>query len=112
MNKKSNPAEGVVFSTNPDFQYQYNTPDEVATLPPAQQKLVVLLDKKARAGKQVTLVEGFIGRAEELESLGKKLKTSCGVGGSAKDGTIVLQGDFRTKAQQVLEKSGYKCRVI
>ena len=112
MNKKPNAAEGVVFSTDPDFQYQYNTPGEIATLPTAQQKLVVLLDKKARAGKQVTLIEGFIGRAEDLEALGKKLKTSCGVGGSAKDGIIVLQGDFRTKAQQVLEKAGYKARVV
>lgn len=109
---KKDQRQGVVYSTNPDFSYQ--TDDETAanTLPPQQQQLRVQLDKKQRGGKQVTLVTGFVGRDEDLQTLGKLLKTKCGVGGSAKDGEVVVQGDFRTKVLEVLLKEGYKAKQI
>jgi len=84
----------------------------IATLPPAQQNLRVLLDKNGRAGKQVTLVTGFVGSGADLETLTKMLKTKCGVGGSAKDGEVVLQGDLRDKVVQALVKEGYRARRI
>jgi translation initiation factor 1 len=99
-----------VYSTNPDFQYQQSGDDSQQTLPPGKQQLRVLLDKKARAGKQVTLVTGFVGTDQDLQELTKKLKTRCGVGGSAKDGEILLQGDFRDKVLQVLVAEGYKVK--
>lgn len=101
---------GVVFSTNPDFKYEEDEEEEPA-LPPQQQQLMILKDGKQRKGKTVTLVQGFVGREEDLEALGKMLKTKCGVGGSAKDGEIVLQGDFRQKVKEILEKEGYKVKV-
>jgi translation initiation factor 1 len=102
--------EGVVYSTNPDFAYTEQPADEPATLPPSQQKLTVKLDKKARAGKVVTLVEGFVGTAADLEALGKQLKNQCGAGGSAKDGQILVQGDFKARIVEVLTKLGYKAK--
>ena len=92
MSKKKN-VVGVVYSTNPDFQYVYDEEPEAETLPPAQQKLRIRLDRQARGGKQVTLVTGFVGKDDDLQELGKTLKTACGVGGSAKDGEIIIQGD-------------------
>jgi translation initiation factor 1 len=110
MKDKKNNREGVVYSTNPDFQYQPSGDDSQQTLSPGKQQLRVLLDKKARAGKQVTLVTGFVGTDQDLQELTKKLKTRCGVGGSAKDGEILLQGDFRDKVLQVLVAEGYKVK--
>lgn len=101
---------GVVFSTNSDFQYQRSQTEEADTLPPQQQTLHVLLDKKQRGGKKVTLVSGFVGKDDDLKELGKRLKTACGVGGSAKDGEILVQGDFRQKVADILSKAGYKVK--
>lgn len=101
---------GVVFSTNPDFQYQSETEETVQTLPPARQKLRVGIDRRARAGKQVTLVSGFVGTQEDLETLGRTLKTRCGVGGSAKDGEILIQGDHRDRVVALLTEMGYPAK--
>lgn len=108
MSKKN--AVGVVYSTNPDFQYQFEEEEEQQTLEPAQQKLIVALDKRQRAGKSVTLVSGFIGTEADLQSLGKWLKQQCGVGGSAKDGEILVQGDVRDKVVTLLTNKGYKAK--
>lgn len=97
----------MVYSTSDNFEYNLGEEINTETLPPSQQKLKVLLDKKARAGKQVTLVEGFVGTDEDLKELGKMLKNKCGVGGSAKDGEILIQGDHREKVLQVLIQAGY-----
>jgi translation initiation factor 1 len=110
MANKTKNREGIVYSTQPDFEYTHNQDEEPETLPANQQSLKVQLDKKGRAGKQVTLVTGFVGKAEDLEILAKKLKTKCGVGGSAKDGEIMIQGDFRDKIVQELQKEGYKAK--
>lgn len=102
---------GVVFSTNPDFQYEtQDNMEEAATLPPAQQKLIVRIDRKARAGKQVTLVDGFVGASDDLTALAKTLKTKLGVGGSAKDGQIVIQGDWRDRITELLQKMNYNAK--
>jgi len=98
---------GVVYSTNPDFQYQTREPQEEETLPPAKQRLIVGIDRRNRGGKQVTLVSGFVGKAEDLKELGRVLKTKLGVGGSAKDGEITIQGDFRDKVVSFLQQMGY-----
>ena len=101
---------GVVFSTNPDFAYEEEAEPEEATLEPSKQNLIVSIDRKGRAGKQVTLVTGFIGTAEDLAGLGRTLKMKCGVGGSAKDGEITIQGDFRERVTALLKEMGYKAK--
>jgi translation initiation factor 1 len=108
---KSN-IKGVVYSTNPDFEYKIEKEIVADTLPNQQQQLRVQLDKKARAGKQVTLVTGFIGTEADLEILAKKLKNICGTGGSAKDAEILVQGDNRDKILAYLIKEGYKAKRV
>ncbi len=105
--KKTNSFGGLVYSTDPNFKIAAENNDVAATLPAAQQKLKILLDKKQRAGKSVTLVTGFAGTTADMEALGKKLKTFCGTGGSVKDGEIIVQGDNRDKVLQWLLKNGY-----
>ena len=106
--KKNKRLDGIVYSTNPDF---FGSDEEQEDLPqtpsPDQQKLRVTMEKKGRGGKTVTLVLGFVGTDEELETLGKLLKTKCGVGGSVKDGEIVLQGDFKARIAETLKSMGY-----
>lgn len=105
--KKVNSLSGLVYSTNPDFKLEEENIEQQETLPAALQKLKILLDRKQRAGKSVTLIEGFVGKEGEMEELGKKLKAFCGTGGSVKDGEILIQGDNRDKALQWLQKNGY-----
>jgi len=104
--KRSNPG-GLVYSTDPNFKLPQEDAADEETISPAQQKIKVRLDTKNRAGKAVTLVEGFVGTTADKEELGKKLKTFCGTGGSVKDGEIIVQGDNRDKVLQWLQKNGY-----
>ncbi len=103
----------VVYSTNPDFKYETDDESEAETVDSAKQLLRISLDKRNRKGKAVTLITGFIGTDNDLQYLSKLLKTKCGVGGSAKDGEILIQGDFRNKVLELLQKEGYaKARII
>jgi len=106
MSKKKADSNGIVYSTDPSFRQEEEAPAEF-TLPSKQQKLRIRLDTRQRAGKAVTLIQGFIGKKEDLEDLGKKLKTHCGTGGSVKDGEIIVQGDQRDKILQWLLNNGY-----
>jgi len=110
MAKKKNERVNIVYSTNPDFQFSFEEDEEQETLDPKAQTLYVSIDKKQRAGKEVTLVEGFKGTDEDLKDLGKLLKSKCGVGGTAKDGEIMVQGNFRDKIMELLVKEGFKVK--
>lgn len=101
---------GMVYSTNPDYQFEEEESFEPETLPAKEQKLTVAIEKKGRGGKQVTVVDGFVGKSDDLEDLGKTLKTKCGVGGSVKDGQILIQGDQREKVTNILTALGYKAK--
>jgi len=109
--QKKNRYEGVVYSTDPSFEYEEDLREE-ETLAPRQQQLKVQLDRKQRAGKVVTLVYGFIGKEEDLIALGKLLKQRCGTGGTAKGGEIVIQGDVKQKVLEILEKEGYRAKGV
>ena len=99
---------GVVYSTNPDYQYQYEDDNEkVETLPPNRQRLHIRIERSGRGGKTVTIVDNFVGSEEDLNTLGKTLKSKCGVGGSVKDGQIIIQGDFRDRIAVLLSQMGY-----
>ena len=101
---------GMVYSTNPDFEYRTDEPEEPVTLPAARQQLRVWLDRRQRAGKVVTIVRGFVGREADLAELARLLKTRCGVGGAAKEGEILIQGDHRDRVVEILTKAGYGCK--
>lgn len=101
---------GMVYSTNPDFQYETDADGAAETPPPAQQELRVWLDRKQRGGKVVTLVRGFVGRDADLQELARLLKTKCGVGGTAKQGEVIIQGDHRDRVVDILVRSGYRCK--
>jgi len=109
MSKKNkSDKNGFVFSTDPNFQFNDENNEQQETLQPAEQRLKVRMETKHRAGKAVTLVEGFIGKEDDIQQLGKQLKNYCGTGGSAKGGEIIIQGDQREKVLQWLIKNGYK----
>lgn len=111
MTKESNDWKkrlGVVFSTDPDFNYNANENESVSSLDPSKQNLYVSLDKKQRKGKVVTLISGFVGTEEDLQELGKSIKKQCGTGGSVKEGLIIIQGDFKTRIGEILTKTGYR----
>ena len=101
---------GMVYSTDQDFAYRTDERDEPATLPPAQQDLRVWLDRKHRGGKVATLVRGFVGTADDLTELARLLKKRCGVGGAAKEGEIIIQGDHRDRIVEILLETGYRCK--
>lgn len=101
---------GVVYSTNSEFNYNRDEKEEESTLPPGMQILKVRPEKKGRKGKTVTLVTGFIGSSDNLEELARMLKTRCGTGGSAKDGEIIIQGDFTNKIITILSELNYKAK--
>ncbi len=108
MSKKN--RKNIVYSTNPDYEYDYEDSGELDTLPVDEQQLVVSLDKKQRKGKVVTLVQGFVGSSDDLNELGKLLKRHCGVGGNAKDGEVIIQGDNKEKVCKFLESKGYNVK--
>ncbi len=110
MAKSKKERVNVVYSTNPNFNFEFETDQEEATLDNKKQLLYVSLDKKQRAGKEVTLIGGFVGLDEDLKELGKLLKSKCGVGGTAKDGEIFIQGNHRDKVMELLVKEGYQVK--
>ena len=101
----------AVYSTNPDFKFPENENTELATLPANKQNLIVAIERKNRGGKTVTLVKGFVGSEDDLADLGKKIKTKCGVGGTAKEGEIIIQGEFKTRIADLLKEWGYKVKI-
>ena len=111
MGGKKNKSN-VVYSTNSDFNYDYENDNDEETPPPAEQNLSVTLDRKQRKGKVVTLISGFIGLPDDLKDLSKLLKSKCGVGGSVKDGEIIIQGEVRDKVMAILDKEGYNSKRV
>ncbi len=109
MSKRN--RKGVVYSTNPDYDYQSDDNEEMETLDPNEQLLYVSLDSKQRKGKTVTLVEGFVGHEDDLKELAKKLKSKCGVGGAAKDGEIIIQGALKDKVAKLLRDEGFRIKL-
>ncbi|MFW5821215.1 MAG: translation initiation factor [Bacteroidota bacterium] len=103
---------GMVYSTDPNFNYEHEGEKEENTPDPSEQKLRIALDRKRRKGKTVSLVTGFRGKSEDLDELAKTLKKKCGTGGSTKDGEIIIQGDFRQRLKAILEEEGYKVKLI
>ncbi len=110
MRENKKKRKGVMYSTNPDFDYEYED-DEIKTLPPENQNLKVCIDKH-RAGKIAVIIKGFIGTTEDLKTLGKALKSKCGVGGSAKNGEIIIQGNVRDKVMEILKKERYNYKRV
>lgn len=107
VDAKKQKRDGVVFSTDPNYRFQNDEEEEIATLPKQQQKLRLSMERAGRGGKTVTIVRGFVGGEQDLEELGKRLKQRCGVGGSVKDGEIIIQGDHRTRLVEILKQDGY-----
>ena len=100
-------AQGIVYSTNPDFQYQYDEEPEAETLEPGQQKLRVSIERHHRGGKTATVIRGFVGTGDDLSDLARQLKNCLGVGGSAKEGEIIIQGELKEKVTTLLHSLGY-----
>ena len=112
MAKKKKNRIDIVYSTNPDYNYDYDGEQTEETLAPAEQNLELRFERKGRNGKPVTLISGFVGIDEDLNQMGKALKTKCGVGGSVKNGEIILQGDQRPKVGEWLLKEGYRYKKV
>ena len=109
MGNKKN-KKNVVYSTNPAYGFEFDEDEDSETLSPSEQRLTALIDRKQRKGKSVTLITGFVGSEDDLKELGKQLKSKCGVGGSVKDGEIIIQGEVRDKVVVLLEKEGYNIK--
>ncbi len=112
MAKSKKKRIDIVYSTDPDFEYEFDDEQEIETLPPEEQTLKISLDRKQRKGKQVTLITNFVGTDDDLKDLSKVLKNKCGVGGSTKDGDIIIQGDFRDKIMDILTHMGYGVKKV
>ena len=110
MGKNEKNRKGILYSTNPDFEYEYEN-QEMETLPSSKQNLKVCIDKH-RAGKIAVIIKNFVGTTDDLKKLGKLLKTKCGVGGSVKNGEIIIQGNIRGKVMDILEKEGYNYKRV
>lgn len=110
MYKKGKNKKGVMYSTNPDFEYEYEN-EEMETLPNKEQHLKVCIDKH-RAGKIAVIIKDFVGTTDDLKDLGKRLKSKCGVGGSAKNGEIIIQGNVRDKVMELLQKEGFNYKRV